>query len=76
MTSIVAPQYKLESLASSITDTETVAKMTMFAFLGNFIGIPGISVPIGYSEIDGDGEKHDGDVFPIGMHTIFLIRHE
>eukprot|EP01084_Bolivina_argentea_P140351 246761_1 len=66
-TPIVSPQYVMESLSSSISDMETVEKLVKYAFLGNFIGIPGIQIPIGYSQNDGSGEKQNGNVFPIGM---------
>ena len=70
-TSVTAPKYVMESLDSSVSDMETVAKSTRMAFLANFLGIPGMSIPIGYSKMDGNGEEYkDGSMFPISLQMM------
>ena len=71
MTGVTAPKYVMESLSSSVSDMKTVAKSVRFAFLGNFVGLPGMSVPVGYTEFDGDGEKFgDGSMFPVSIQLM------
>ena len=57
-TTTTTPKYVMESLSSSVSDMKTVAKSVKYAFLGNFVGIPGLAVPIGYTNYDGDGEEY------------------
>eukprot|EP01084_Bolivina_argentea_P102879 184308_1 len=71
MNAIVAPKYILESLNSSISNLKQTGKMIRFAQLANVLGFPAFSIPVGYTNIDGNGDTFsDGSVFPIGLQLI------
>lgn len=55
---------KLEKASESVGESNTalVMQIMKYIFLGNLIGLPGMSVPIGYST------QHGGT--PIGMHLL------
>ena len=67
-TGIVSPKYNEAGFDYGILDTQTLSEKVKFAFIGNFLGLPGISQVIGYTNIDGNGiEYNDGSIFPIGL---------
>ena len=49
-TASVAPQIPPEAVTSGLYDLSITTKLIRFTNLANFVGIPALSVPIGYSE--------------------------
>ncbi|CAE7530482.1 FAAH, partial [Symbiodinium microadriaticum] len=60
---VLPPPLSAEAKFCGENNNPLVIRMLKYIFLGNFIGMPGYSVPVGYTQ-PGDGE----DYLPIGLH--------
>jgi len=71
-TAITSPKYaNLESITTSVLDTATVSKTVRFSFLANFVGIPAMTIPVGYTKTDGNGETFDDESnFPVSLQLM------
>ena len=48
-TALPAPKIPPEAVSMGISDAETSTALMRFSFLGNLTGLPGLSVPVGYT---------------------------
>jgi Asp-tRNA(Asn)/Glu-tRNA(Gln) amidotransferase A subunit family amidase len=53
-TSITAPVIDSSVLRSGISDIPTIVELLKYVFLGNLLGLPGVSVPVGFDESNDD----------------------
>lgn len=54
-------------MASGVSDTALVVRMMKYIFMGNLMGFPAVSVPVGY----GPGAGLDANTsLPIGVHLM------
>lgn len=64
-TPIVTPDI----IPNGLSDTSTIVSMIKYMFLGNLLGLPGVSVPVGYGpgkpEVDRDPQASGGKL-PLG----------
>jgi Asp-tRNA(Asn)/Glu-tRNA(Gln) amidotransferase A subunit family amidase len=60
---VVPPALSSEAKVCGENNNPLVIRMLKYIFMGNFIGMPGYSVPVGYSQPQGSE-----DYVPIGMH--------
>lgn len=51
-TSISAPRVSQESLAYGESNTTQIVELLKYVFLGNFLGLPGVSVPVGSDSLN------------------------
>ncbi|KAL9625393.1 MAG: hypothetical protein Q9160_000456 [Pyrenula sp. 1 TL-2023] len=57
-------------LARGLSDSDTSLKNMEYVFMANFSGNPAISVPMGYTEVDGHGKEasgNSGSYIPAGL---------
>ena len=72
---IVAEKYhnysKKNSQFLDVFDSGLVSNLMRFAHFANFTGIPAISIPIGYTNVDGNGDiMKDGTQLPVSMQLM------
>ena len=64
---MLPPVISEEAKAYGESNTPLVVQMLKYIFLGNFLGLPGYSVPIGYAP-SGIAEEDGDKIVPIGLH--------
>ena len=65
---VVPPPLSSEARQCGENNNPLVIKMLKYIFMGNFVGMPGYTVPVGYTQPEGS-EDH----LPIGLH--FMGNH-
>lgn len=54
-----------------IFDSDLLSKLLRYATLANFTGIPAISIPVNYTNVDGSGNKlDDGTMLPVSIQLM------
>lgn len=70
-TAAVAPEYVEEAFETGLFDSRMISELVRFMSIGNFVGIPGLTMPVGYSDIDRQGNKmNDATRLPIGIQLM------
>lgn len=65
---ILPPPMPEDAKSDGESNTPLVVQLLKYIFLGNFLGLPGYSLPVGYA-VPSDGTGSKGQV-PIGLHLM------
>ena len=68
--SIVATKYIPDAFETGLFDSVQLSKQMRYMGLGNLIGIPALTMPIGYSSVDGSGKVLSDSKLPIGLQLM------
>ena len=70
---VLPPRLSPSAKQSGESNSQLVVQLMKYIFLGNLVGLPGYSVPVGYVADSVDASDITGPLLPIGLH--FLGNH-
>jgi Asp-tRNA(Asn)/Glu-tRNA(Gln) amidotransferase A subunit family amidase len=67
---VLPPRMSPASKVSGESNSPLVVQLMKYIFLGNLVGLPGHTVPVGYAADSVPGSNSTGPLLPIGLHLL------